>query len=250
MKTMLFYEKPVILNREAHKTLRLSGPADFRFAADTNSVPLAGAEIYDAAMHYPIVFAGPQESDLMPVALLGLQQNRNLFVGGDGRWEGGYLPAFVRGYPFLLARGDAPEEGQGEFLVCIDEAYPGLGSEAGEPLFDEDGKETPVLQRSLDLLLDLQGQMRRTRDFVERLQQLNLLKEMTLQVLPEGGDPLVLQGMRVVDEQRLQALDAAEVEALFRNGELGWIYAHLLSLRNVGALSRRLGTTAARATAA
>ena len=42
MTQMMFYERPVALNRERHKALRLA-PADshFAFAAKTNAVPVA-----------------------------------------------------------------------------------------------------------------------------------------------------------------------------------------------------------------
>ena len=63
---------------------------------------------------------------------------------------------------------------------------------------------------------------------------------MTLQVVPEGGEPLSLQGVQVVDEPKLVALADDQVLPLFRSGELGWIYAHLASLRNVQRLTRRL----------
>lgn len=237
MSALLFFQRPIPLNRQAHKGLRLkANGADFSFAAQTNSVPLAATEFYDAQRDYPIVFAGAGEGAPAPLALLGLRQGENLFVGDDKRWEADYIPVFARSYPFVLAR---QEEGE-DYLVCVDESAPFLGEEEGEPLFTEDGQESDALRARVDLLSEFQGHMKRTREFCERLAALELFKEVTLQVVPEGGQPLALQGVQVVDEAKLVALEDDKVLSLFRDGELGWVYAHLASLRNVQRLTRRL----------
>jgi len=233
--SLLFYQNPVPLSREAHKNLRIKMNAgDFGFAAHTNSVPLAAAEFYDAQRDYPIVFAG-QAGEVAPVALLGLRQSENLFIGKGKQWDSDYVPVFARCYPFVLARGKGPD-----YLVCVDENSPAIVKSGGESLFNEDGQETDYLRRNIDLLSEFQSHMRRTREFTQRLKEAGLLKDITLQVVPEGGEPLSLQGVQVVDEAKLMALDDAKVTELFRLGELGWIYAHLASLRNVQRLSKRL----------
>lgn len=237
MSALLFYQNPVPLNRETHKDLQLKSISnDFGFAAGTNSVPLAANEFYDAQRDYPIVFVGTGEGELAPVALLGLRQGENLFVDKNKQWDSDYVPVFARCYPFVLARND----GSDDFLVCVDESSPALVKEGGEPLFDDAGQESASLRRSVDLLSEFQGHVKRTREFSQRLGTLGLLKEITLQIVPEGGDPLSLQGVQVVDEAKLMTLEDAQVLELFRSGELGWIYAHLASLRNVQHLSKRL----------
>ncbi|HKK15044.1 MAG TPA: SapC family protein [Gammaproteobacteria bacterium] len=238
-KTLLFYERPVPLNRDQHRALRLTpGNGDFSFARGINSVPVAGVEFPEACRDYPIVFAGNSPQEVVPSVLLGLRQDENLFVNAEGAWQDTYLPAFVRRYPFVLAEKEGGEE---DFTVCVDEGYPGLTTEGeGEALFDEAGKEGPYLQRVLEFLSEFQGQMRRTRTFVDRLNELGLLEQKVIQVAPAGGQPAVLQGLYVIDEQRLQGLDDASIRQLLDAGELAWIYAHLLSLGNVNRLSARL----------
>ncbi|MBX6393279.1 MAG: SapC family protein, partial [Burkholderiales bacterium] len=103
------------------------------------------------------------------------------------------------------------------------------------------------LCRNIDLLSEFQGHMRRTREFTQRLKAAGLLKEITLQVVPEGTEPLALQGLQIVDEVKLMTLEDAKLLELFRLGELGWVYAHLASLRNVQRLSRRLNRRLAKA---
>jgi hypothetical protein len=57
MKTLLFYDSVVVLNRDTHRDLRLKPQDNLRFAASTNCVPLALVEFGDVAREYPIVFA-------------------------------------------------------------------------------------------------------------------------------------------------------------------------------------------------
>ncbi|HYW04432.1 MAG TPA: SapC family protein [Gammaproteobacteria bacterium] len=236
-RTLLFYERPVPLNRETHRDLRLRDhPGDFSFARCTNSIPVAGIEFPEACRDYPIVFAGTSPAASIPTVLVGLRADENLFVGSDGRWEPVYVPAFVRRYPFVLAEKPEP----GDFTVCVDEGYPGLGTGEGEPLFDEQGKETPPLQRALQFLGEFQGQMQRTREFVERLASMDLLQPKVIQVAPKDAAAFVLQGVFVVDEARLREVDDAALRTLFDAGELGWIYAHLISLANINSLTLRL----------
>lgn len=237
-KPFLLYEKPVVLNRETHRGLRLrTQQPDFGFARQTNSIPLAGVEFAMAAGCYPIVFAGARADDLVACALLGLRADENLWIDADGTWKDGYVPAFVRRYPFVLAN---KPDGDG-FHVCVDAACAGFGAQDGEPLFDENGADSPMLHRALTFLQEFQGHLERTRDFVSRVAGLDLFKPQVVKVVPAGGgDPYFLRDFHVVDEERLRALDDADLQRLFRAGDLAWIYAHLISLSRIPALQRAL----------
>jgi len=237
LATLLFYQRPVPLNADVHRKTRL-GPArnDFSFCAQTNSIPLAAVEFFDAAREYPIAFTGKDAGPMFPIALVGVRQNENLFVEAGGRWDGRYIPAFVRRYPFVLAEKQDAED----FNVYLDEAYPGFGAEQGERLFTDGGEYSPLLKQALEFLGNYQGEIKRTRLFVERLQALDLLVPRVLEVVRPGQQPMVLQGFSVVDEQRLQALDDAKLLDLARSGLLAWIHAHLMSLGNVANLANRV----------
>jgi len=247
MTTLLFYQRPVPLNTSVHLHTRL-GPlsGNFSFSAQTNSIPLAAVEFFDTAREYPIAFTGKEGGALFSIALLGVRQNENLFVAADGRWEGRYIPAFVRRYPFVLAEKQNAED----FNVYLDEAYPGLGAEDGERLFTDEGEQAPLLKQALEFLSTYQGEIKRTRLFVERLQALELLIPRVLEVVRSNQSPMVLQGFSVVDEQRLMALADAQLIELARNGFLAWIYAHLMSLGNVSSLAARLDSRMGSATEA
>lgn len=236
MTTLLFYERPVPLNSGVHLKTRLKATGNFDFSASTNSIPLAVIEFVDAAREYPIAFAGEEGGAMFPIALVGMRKNENLFVSESGTWEGRYIPAFVRRYPFVLGE----KENANDFDVFVDEAYEGFGGKSGERLFNDQGESSDWLKQMLEFLSNYQGEIERTRRFVERLQELKLLVPRMLQSERENETPLVLQGFSVVDEQRLMELSDADLLELARNGSLAWIYAHLMSLGNVPGLSMRL----------
>ena len=235
---MIFYQNPVALNRANHLNLKLDQkPGDFSFAGKTNSVLLAVSEMAEAAKDYPIVFVGKEGGTFTLAALVGLRDSENLFVGEDGSWQAGnYIPAFARRYPFVLAEGEGSAD---KLTVCIDEAYAGFNTERGNALFDNAGKETPMLQAALDFLQLFHGEMNQTRLFAQQLAALGLLEQKIIEVNREGKQE-VLEGLFIVDQQKLKALDDAASLELLRSGAMFFIHAHLLSLGHVERLAMRL----------
>jgi len=237
MKQLLIYDRPIVLNRTQHRQLRIRASLpDFRFASTLNSVPLTAPEFADAARHYPIVFAGEPAAATMPVALLGLAQEQNLFVGPDGAWAGEtYIPAFLRRYPFAVANAEA----DGGLSVCVDQSFVCDGDE-GVRLFDEKGADTPVLSGAMRFLADYQQATERTQAFMQSLRDSCLLVAKTVQIERPGHKPRNLQGFCVVDEARLQKLSGRALQKLSQSGALGLLYVHLMSLSNVQRLYARM----------
>lgn len=231
MANLLFYQKPVPLNKTDHKSKKIRNAGNsFGFARNTNSVILAGVEFSEAAKEYPVVFAKAGE-EVLPVALLGIRNNENLFVNEDGSWEARYVPAFVRRYPFVLAEtGDESQR-----VVCVDESYEGFNDDEGEALFEND-EPTAALKQAMEFLEEYQKQYLRTNAFVNRLRENDLLMELNAKVDMADGEQLGLTGLLAVDERKLLALPEDKAMAMFRAGELSWVYCHLMSLGCMGRL--------------
>ena len=233
MPEMIFYERVVALNDQVHAGLRVRPATSFAYAARTNSAPLLTSEFFECAREYPIVFvrgeAGP-----VAAALLGLRESENLFVDRDGKWDARYVPAFVRRYPFVPGKG-----AQGELLVCIDEASQCFDRKEGEALF-LDGKPTPQLEHAMKFLAEFHQGATTTELLGRRLQELGLLRQSDSVAQLNDGTQFRLNGLSVVDESKLRALDRDVVQELFVSGGLAVVYAHLLSLGNLGALVDRL----------
>jgi hypothetical protein len=235
MANLLFYDNPVALNKVDHKNKKIKRmPNHFKFAAKTNSVILSGVEFSEAAKEYAVVFAKSGDS-VVPVALLGLRNEENLFVGEDGTWNATYIPAFVRRYPFVLA-GTGEQDQQ---VVCIDESFEGFSEKEGDPLF-EGGEPTKVLEQALEFLNEYQKQFLRTEQFVNRLQDQDLLMALDAKIDMTDGTQFALTGLLAVDEKKLLKLDDRKALTLFRSGELAWIYSHLMSLGSLSGMVKRI----------
>ena len=236
MANLLFYDKPVALNKVAHKDAKIKPlDGDYSFARNTNSVVLAGIEFTEAAKEYPIVFAKAGDT-AVPVALLGLRNSENLFVDSKGKWNSKYIPAFVRRYPFVLA--EMQQENQR--VVCIDESYSGFNEEEGEALFGEDGEPNQLLKQAMEFLEEYQRQYMRTEAFLKRLTDNDLLMSLNARVDLVDGQQFALSGLLAVDEKKLLQLEDAKALEFLRSGELAWIYCHLMSLGCMGQMVDRI----------
>lgn len=240
MANLLFYDKPAALNKVAHKNVKLKPVGNnYSFARKTNSVILAGVEFTEAAKEYPIVFAKAGEQ-IVPVALLGLRNEENLFIDKAGKWDARYVPAFVRRYPFVLAETGS----EGQRMVCIDESYAGFNEREGEALFA--GEEpTPLLKQAIEFLEEYQRQYARTETFVKRLVDNDLLMALNARVDLVDGKQFALTGLLAVDEKKLLQLADAQALEFFRSGELAWLYCHLMSLGNMARMVDRIASVTA-----
>ena len=137
MSDALYYERPVLLNRDKHRHRKVLPSTSYAFAQKANSLYLAGVEFNAACKEYAIVFTRAADGRTVPVAMLGLRSRENLFVDEEGRWSGTYVPAFVRRYPFVFSTAADRQT----LTLCIDEAHKGVNREGkGRRLFDDDGR--------------------------------------------------------------------------------------------------------------
>jgi hypothetical protein len=224
--TMLFYEQPELLNHEVHGSLGLRRPErPFDFARRVRVLPLTLGEITSAQKHYPVIF-----SDLdnpVPLAVLGRDEDDNLFVDENGEWErGAYIPAYVRCYPFALAA-----KSDDEFAVVIDRLADSVTDEPEQPFFDGD-QITPQTQSMLDFCARYDAEVKLTADFGLRLRELGLLVGQQVTRTAPGSDAEPFASYLAVDSDKLNELGDRELRELFSNGYLGGAYAHLFSLEN------------------
>jgi hypothetical protein len=244
------HKKPVALDREKHRQLKLRmSPNPIQAAAGLNAFFVTAPEFGDVCKEYPLLFlrAGndaqgrPQAA---PVAVFGLSPGENLFIG-QGAWQGRYAPAMLRVYPFAMARVD------NQLVLCIDESWQGFSTTEGQPLFEPDGTSTPYLTELQKFVEQIEADVERTRLCVQRYLELDLLRDKRFDATLPDGTPLSVDGFMAIDEDKLAALSDADLLQLQRSGLLGLLHAHMISLSNMGALvNRRLLAQAAAAGAA
>jgi hypothetical protein len=234
---LMIYETAVSVSHARHGNWSLEAEANYAFCRNVNWVPLMAAEFASAALEYAIVFGGTGDV-VMPVTVLGVRTDENLYVTKEGGWLAKYIPAFVRRYPFVFSSRDDGKT----FTLCIDEAFPGFNqSGRGEQLFGDDGKPTPYVENVLKFLQQYQLEFHRTQAFCKKLKDLNLLEPMQAQInLASGERMATLRGFSVVDRARLKTLSAETLAEVVRSDELELIYDHLVSMRNFATVRDRL----------
>jgi SapC protein len=219
----LFFRRVQALDTTLHAALRIDRGKGFGYAAQTNALPLAGSEFMAAAACYPIVFAG--SGPAAALAVTGSRDGQNLFIDGKGTWRpGAYVPAYVRSYPFLLL--EMP--GTDRLVLAIDPDAEQLGAESGQPLF-ADGKSTQTLDEVLQFCRALHDDLKQTRSFCEALETAGLLVANQAMLTLRSGAKHRLEGFKVIDRAKFDALDDATFLDWRKRGYLPLIYAHFVS---------------------
>jgi hypothetical protein len=235
MPSFSFYQNVVPLNSKIHQALRCQAPTDYRFTRKAQSVAIGAAEFFDCAVEFPIVFV-PTAQGHIPVALLGARPEENLFVDENGKWDSGYLPAFVRRYPFVTLN-----ELDQRLSVGFDSEYKGLHEKGeGERLLNDAGEPTEFFQGVLKFLDRTHGDFLRGEALGKMLAEKGLLQAMSAQMSIEGGAKVELSGFEVVDISKLDALSIGEQGLMAKTGDLALIHAHLVSMRNFRKLLARV----------
>ncbi|WP_298304404.1 SapC family protein [uncultured Erythrobacter sp.] len=259
----LFYKDLMPLNSRDHADWKVANFEDASFLANTHAIPLTVDEFVDAQRNYPIVFTANDTP--LPIALMGLNEGVNTFIDDNGKLEAGvYVPAYIRRYPFILAKLQANSE---EMSLCFDPEAGVVGKDKeGQTLFvvaaDKDvtareAKRTELqnagqadaaaalptikagdvipTQYTDDVLefcrrFETSGQ--RTKAFLDQLNELDLMMDgeiaITRNDMPDK--PFVYRGFRMVDENKLRELPTEKVEELNKSGMLMLIHAHLFSM--------------------
>lgn len=234
MSSPLFYNHVVPLDSAAHRDLLLTGgERPLAFAEGANLIPALSEEFLAAAPYLPIAFL-PGATRPAAVFVVGTKPGNNVFVDAAGKWDAGYLPAYLRRYPFIM--GDVPD---GEPILCIDESFDGLGRDDGQRLFTEGGEATDALKQALSLADNYRTAALRSDQFCDTLQSMGLLRSVTLDVKQADGASNVVHGLMVLDEEAFDALSQEKLATLHRDKMLKPIFAHLVSLAAIDKLAPR-----------
>lgn len=213
------------------------------------ALPLSFTEMAVAQRDYPIAFVSSDNGrSFVAMAILGLEQQQNLFVTDDDTWDAqAYIPAYVRRYPFCMTRVTVDGQEQTERIACVEKRA--LKSK-GELLYDDKGEPLPVWEQRRKLLFEFESDLARTEDMCRRLHELQLMEPFTAQAAPAGEAPITLTGMYRISEERLHALPSDKLQLLAQSGILSRAYIHLLSLGNFQRLLERRAQRRAQMTTA
>ena len=239
----LFYNELQPLSSQLHATWKARTVESAPFFAKAHAVPLTIEEFVLAQRHYPIVFSAG--ANPVPLALFGLNEGVNVFTNEQGiPTNNFYIPAYVRRYPFMLARLRDDSE---ELSLCFDNSAGNLGEfEDGMPLF-EGSEPAEAIKNTLAFCEQFEQAGMRTGMFMEELQQNKLLIDGEVTIEAEGSDqPFVYRGFQIISEEKLKELRGDVLRKMVQNGLLPLIHAHLFSLsliRDVFAMQMQQGKT-------
>ena len=105
----LFYKDLMPLNSRDHGKWNSKNVDKAAWAATQHAIPITVDEFPQAQRHFPIIFSSGNNP--VPLALMGLNEGVNTFFDEQGAAsEDFYVPAYVRRYPYLLAKLDSSSE--------------------------------------------------------------------------------------------------------------------------------------------
>lgn len=224
----IFYKDLQPLSSVDHADFRARPLDKAEFLVGQHAVPLTSDEFVSACRFYPIVFSAGDNP--VPLALMGMNEGINTFVDDEGKLKNPvYVPAYVRRYPFLLARLRPDSD---ELSLCFDPTSEAIGKfDEGDAMF-ADGKPTDATNAILEFCKNFEEAGQRTGMFMEELKKADLLMDGEVSIQREGApQPYVYRGFQMVDETKLRELRGDVLRKLMQNGILALVFAHLFSLQ-------------------
>ena len=223
----LFYKDLVPLNSNQHGDWKAKRMESADFLKGQHAVPVTVDEFVATSRTYPIIFSAGERP--VPLALMGLNEGVNTFLNDEGRFDSPvYVPAYIRRYPFLLAKLTPDAK---ELSLCFDPTADALGAfDEGEALF-EDGKPSENIKQILKFCEDFEQAGLRTQAFMDELAKTDLLMDGEVSITQAGYDqPFVYRGFKMVDENKLRDLRGDELRKMNQSGMLPLLFAHMFSL--------------------
>ncbi len=227
----LFYSSLEPLNATQHGAKKIKRVDKAPMMGATHAFPVTVDEFGLLQRSYPIVFSIGDSP--IPLALMGLNEGTNTFLDENGlpRDPDIYIPAYLRRYPFLLARLRPDSD---ELTLCFDPNSGAVGDfEDGEALFD-DGQPSDATKAILQFCEQFETAGQRTAAFMEDIKKSGLLIDGEVAIQPQGVEqPFVYRGFQMVDEEKLRDMRGDDLRKMNQNGMLALIFAHLFSLSQI-----------------
>ncbi|MFA7083821.1 MAG: SapC family protein [Arcobacteraceae bacterium] len=224
------YKNLVILDKEKHKDLKINPLQDLNFAKNSHFIPVIATEAALVGATFPIVFTAEENSSLVSILALG---GECLAINEEGKWITSYVPSFLRKYPFSLAN---TKENPEQKVILIDEDSNLFSKTKGEALFNEDKEKTQALDNAINYLTSHENQIVITKNVAKLISDSGILEDREISV-GEGEEKKVLvNGFKVVDKEKLNALSDDILADWVRKGIINLIEAHLKSLENIQTL--------------
>ncbi|AKM09659.1 SapC family protein [Croceicoccus naphthovorans] len=222
----MFYKSLIPLNSNQHGAFKAKSTDKAPWLANEHAIPLTVEEFPMAQRHFPIIFSSGENP--VPLALMGLNEGVNVFFDEDGSMGTNcYVPAYVRRYPFMLARLQPDSD---QLSLCFDPSTDLVGEfDDGEALF-ADGQPSEATQNILKFNEHFETAGQKTKAFIDELKKHDLLMDGELSIARDEGQPFVYRGFQMVNQEKLKEVRGDVLRQWNQNGLWMLIVAHLFSL--------------------
>lgn len=221
------------VKKEQHQKLKLAKTRDLSHVADQHIIPVTAAEFAQASASFPVVLVkNPDSERYRSVAMLGLEAGENLYYQ-DKKWSALSVPQSIAMVPFSL--GLDPDK-ENTLTACIDLDSQFVGEDKDLALFNDDGKESEVLDNVQQALGRLYDNERMTENFIKELVDNDLLQELELNIALSTGEKKKLVGIFTINEDKVKGLSDEKVIDFHKRGLFVPIYSMLGSLSQVNRL--------------
>ncbi|RDV26810.1 hypothetical protein DXV75_07430 [Alteromonas aestuariivivens] len=202
-----------------HRTMGVRTEYYPQLGYNAGAVMVLPNELNQIQKDYPIVFRKHHETHrLFPVALLGFEEQENLFIDEYGKWDAPYIPMVMRKGPFLI--GFRANDSTCKPVVLIDKDDPRVLRDGATRLFIGSGRPSEYLEEISELLVNVHLGAEMLAPMMTAFEQSGLLEPLQFEIEFIDGRQIVFSGAFTISEARLRLLSPAVLEELARHDYL------------------------------
>ncbi|NHN38379.1 SapC family protein [Pseudomaricurvus alcaniphilus] len=233
--------RPEMLSLEAHKNTRIITARGAAYGDNVHMVPVTARELPRLVVDFPVVMIKNNETGQFELTvLLGFEPGENLYLEDD-KWTTRYIPLHLQRQPFMVGfqtrKGDDP--GAKNAVMSLDMDSNRVSTTEGEPLFLEDGKKSPLLERMDGILSELMSGTELTKVFLAKILELELIEPAQMDVTFPSGKKMRYDGVYTVNAEKLAALEGEQLQELHKRGFLQACHIMMASLGQFNKLIAR-----------
>jgi hypothetical protein len=220
------------LNFEQHKSLGYTEKYGSEYGHQVGVVMVLPNEFAKVQREYPILFRKDSETGrFLPVALLGFEENENLFLNENSTWSTRYIPLSMKQGPFVI--GLQQKDAEQMLAIYADLNDPRIQQNASPALFNTDGTASNTLNEIRDILSARHLGSEQLEPMVEAFLKHDLLERVLIEIDLASGDAIKLDIGYTIHLEKLFALENDAVVELHKSGLLSLAYNVANSVNNL-----------------
>ncbi len=231
----------VLLNNLDHQDLKIITDKSEKYGNNTMYSVVYPFEFKQLQADYPIFFHKDNtHNTYTALALLGLQENENLFLKNE-QWHASYIPLMIEREPFLIGQQSQVENGEmvKNTVIHIDLDNLRVSKNQGTNIFLPHGGNSEYINKISSILKAIHDSKLSTKLFMDTMAELDLFEAFNLDIQLTNGSNNRLSGFYTINEDKLLHLSGAKLEELNKSGLLKLIYLVIASHENINALIQR-----------